>query len=527
MWRTGSLYFDQVLKKMSEEGEKLSVLHNPSNSTETKLVNKNKNSSSSSIKMKSGSVLISTSTKQQLTKPSIESGSTSNVRPSKLHSGDVTHRRYADGSTDHHTKDSTIIPISSPKKTDNHLITTHHRKIPLKSASNNHLDSKNRKQLNDHKQVSLFGVNLSRFPSWIQALLLTAIILFGFIAIGYVEEGFKFEFHDFSFGWFMTAVELIIFSIFAMIERLFKSLGTITSAVYLSSASTLNLNLPSSQQQEQLESEVESLLSPTKETTSPSSSRQSININNNDTSQTQYGVDTNTSKICLLFKTNWFNVIFEKQMPVKYHLMVAAAMMCSRALTNIALLLLNYPTQVIFKSMKLISVMIGSVCCLKKAYHKCEYIAAPLLVASAVLFTLGDSNDLNFNASGIIVVLISLIFDAIHANSQQYILQAKTERDTTMELLVYTNLFAGGMALVVAFITGELTQIWYDYIPNQGEDVVEKLFMWFLIRVACLYIGVSAYVVFTKRFGAVFAGMYISLFVYHGFISFYCIIHVH
>merc|ERR1712176_392007 len=183
-------------------------------------------------------------------------------------------------------------------------------------------------------------------------------------------------------------------------------------------------------------------------------------------------------------------------------------MMCSRALTNIALLLLNYPTQVIFKSMKLISVMIGSVCCLKKSYRKCEYIAVPLLVCSAVLFTVGDSNDLNFNILGIVVVCVSLIFDAIHANSQQYILQAKTERDTTSELLVYSNLIAGFFVFVISFCYGEINEIVYDYLPTQQVDEPNVLFdlcAWFVGRVACLYIGVSAFVVFTKRFGAVFA----------------------
>ena len=194
-------------------------------------------------------------------------------------------------------------------------------------------------------------------------------------------------------------------------------------------------------------------------------------------------------------------------MTARYHLMVSAAMMCSRALTNIALLLLSYPTQVIFKSMKLISVMIGSVCCLKQQYHRCEYLAAPLLVLSAVLFTLGDANDLNFNPLGIFVVLLSLVFDAIHANSQQYILRAKTERDTTMELLVYSNLIAGGMALAVSFVMGELHEICYEYLPAQPEGTSSSLLMWFLVRVCCLYVGVSAFVVFTKRFGAVFAGL--------------------
>merc|ERR1712154_723935 len=118
---------------------------------------------------------------------------------------------------------------------------------------------------------------------------------------------------------------------------------------------------------------------------------------------------------------------------------------------------------------------------------------------------MGDANDLNFNMLGIVVVLLSLVFDAIHANSQQYILQAKTERDTTMELLVYSNLIAGVLAMIVSFLTGEITQICYEYLPKQPDNTLNKLFIWFIGRVACLYIGVSAFVVFTKRFGAVFA----------------------
>merc|ERR1712087_1011591 len=43
------------------------------------------------------------------------------------------------------------------------------------------------------------------------------------------------------------------------------------------------------------------------------------------------------------------------------------------------------------------------------------------------------------------------------------------------------------------------------YLPAQPEGTLQKLLLWFVGRVACLYIGVSAFVVFTKRFGAVFA----------------------
>eukprot|EP01083_Nonionella_stella_P070222 187782_1 len=448
-------------------------------------------------------VLINSSSKQQLIKSPDTSSHISPTHPSRLDRHDISRRYNKDIKREDSNNEEALIPMSLNIK-----------KTPIKNQMNDttdRLDTKKMKVLrNDINNVSLFGIDLSHLPPYCQGIVLTVIILFGFISIGYVEEGFKFEFANFSFGWFMTAVELIIFSIFAMIERLFKSLSSITSAVYLSSASTMNLTFPN--EKSTLDTETVCLIQNTdsinpelhksKKSNGPLCHPCNDSVKSHDD---VLNLNSNSSKILKLFSINWFHVIFEKQMHIKYHLMVSWAMMCSRALTNIALLLLNYPTQVIFKSMKLISVMIGSVCCLKKEYHQCEYIGAPLLVASAVLFTFGDSNDLNFNVLGIVVVLLSLLFDAIHANSQQYILQAKTERDTTMELLVYSNLIAGVLAGVVSLLTGEIDDMFHQYLPQQPDNTLYKLFMWFLIRVACLYIGVSAFVVFTKRFGAVFA----------------------
>jgi adenosine 3'-phospho 5'-phosphosulfate transporter B3 len=47
---------------------------------------------------------------------------------------------------------------------------------------------------------------------------------------------------------------------------------------------------------------------------------------------------------------------------LKRHALVAGAMTASRGLTNVSLQFLNYPTQVVFKSLKLLTVMIGSAC---------------------------------------------------------------------------------------------------------------------------------------------------------------------
>ena len=219
-----------------------------------------------------------------------------------------------------------------------HSSSQHHAAniVPLKevlssssSSGASSVDSKHRKmKLRRHdpiKHVSLFGVDLSRFSPAVQATILIALILCGFISIGYVEEGFKFEFKEFSYGWFMTAVELAIFSLFAMTERLFKGLAAVTSAVYLASASTVSLAAAS---------EHESLIAP------------SAGARADDKASSD---GSNWAAIQRLFGVNWLRVIFEAQMSMKYHLVVAAAMMCSRALTNIALLLLNYPTQVMLR----------------------------------------------------------------------------------------------------------------------------------------------------------------------------------
>jgi solute carrier family 35 (adenosine 3'-phospho 5'-phosphosulfate transporter), member B3 len=53
--------------------------------------------------------------------------------------------------------------------------------------------------------------------------------------------------------------------------------------------------------------------------------------------------------------------VFRRRAPLYNHLIVAASMTFARGLTNMSLQYLNYPSQVIFKSLKLIVVLMGSV----------------------------------------------------------------------------------------------------------------------------------------------------------------------
>lgn len=59
------------------------------------------------------------------------------------------------------------------------------------------------------------------------------------------------------------------------------------------------------------------------------------------------------------------------------------------SLSNLALSYLNYPTQLIFKSCKLIPVMIGSIIILGKRYGFLDYVAAIVMCIGLTMFTLG------------------------------------------------------------------------------------------------------------------------------------------
>jgi solute carrier family 35 (adenosine 3'-phospho 5'-phosphosulfate transporter), member B3 len=70
---------------------------------------------------------------------------------------------------------------------------------------------------------------------------------------------------------------------------------------------------------------------------------------------------------------------------------IAVFMVATMGLSNTSLNYLNYPTQVLFKSCKLIPVMIGGIILLKKRYVMMEYMSAILLCAGLVEITLGNA----------------------------------------------------------------------------------------------------------------------------------------
>lgn len=173
-------------------------------------------------------------------------------------------------------------------------------------------------------------------------------------------------------------------------------------------------------------------------------------------------------------------------------------MTASRGLTNVSLEYLNYPTQVVFKSLKLLTVMIGSVCFVGRRYALLEYVAAILTVASATLFGLGDMDaDPQFSWIGIVVVLFSLVADSMHSNSQETLLQ--DHRATLRETMVFTNMFSGLGALTVSIITGEF--------PGAMAFCARHPTVFLIMAAHAIvnYLGVLCFVTSIKKFGVVLA----------------------
>lgn len=265
-------------------------------------------------------------------------------------------------------------------------------------------------------------------------VLLTVGVSVFFILNCFVEEYTFKVLPKFEYGWYLTFYELVSFAVFAILERMV----TVRNA----------------------------------------------NINNNNNSN---GND-NSSPTHLLHHAA----------PLSRHFMVAVAMTASRGLTNVSLQFLNYPTQIIFKSMKLLAVMIGSLCILNNSYSLSEYCSAMLLVVSACMFSLGDIDvSPSWSVIGVVIVLLSLVADAVHSNTQDSLL--REHKSSTNEAMLFTNAFAAVMTLVYVIATGELMPA-IRYCQENSEA-----YLLFTIRSVVIYGGVLCFVSLIKSHGVVVA----------------------
>ncbi|KAI3444624.1 hypothetical protein Pfo_001289 [Paulownia fortunei] len=153
-----------------------------------------------------------------------------------------------------------------------------------------------------------------------------------------------------------------------------------------------------------------------------------------------------------------------KQMvnPWKTYVKLSAVLMGSNGLTKGALAFLNYPAQLMFKSTKVLPVMImgAFIPGLRRKYPPHEYVSAVLLVVGLILFTLADAQTSpNFSGIGVLMVSGALIMDAFLGNLQEAIFTMNPETTQT-EMLFCSTLVGMPFLIPPMLFTGELFKAW-------------------------------------------------------------------
>eukprot|EP00041_Stephanoeca_diplocostata_P024623 m.630240 g.630240 ORF g.630240 m.630240 type:complete len:339 (-) comp22565_c2_seq17:2697-3713(-) len=124
-------------------------------------------------------------------------------------------------------------------------------------------------------------------------------------------------------------------------------------------------------------------------------------------------------------------------------------------LSNTSLAYLSYPAQVVFKSCKLIPVMIGGVLLQRKTYTFVDYLASATLSFGLAVFTLADVTvNPNYNLTGVLLISMALCADAVIGNLQERVM--RVDKVPTVQMVHHSYKFGIVYLLGICVVTGEL-----------------------------------------------------------------------
>lgn len=190
--------------------------------------------------------------------------------------------------------------------------------------------------------------------------------------------------------------------------------------------------------------------------------------------------------------------------PIMKYFLCSVALISSTGLSNFSLKRISFPTQVLFRSSKLIPVMIGNIIFLKKRYGFGQIIAVILLVIGLVGISISDKLANNrFDIFGLIAVILSLVSDAFASNLEEQLLSHY--KASQSEVIAFVYLFGSIEVGLLALITGEMK----DGIVSCYSDP-HLLFSVLLFSVLGA-IGIQFVYIIIKKFGSLVAVMVTSL----------------
>ncbi|OHS92782.1 Slc35b3 protein [Tritrichomonas foetus] len=190
--------------------------------------------------------------------------------------------------------------------------------------------------------------------------------------------------------------------------------------------------------------------------------------------------------------------------PLHSYIITSLALAASMGLTNFATLRLSYATSVLFKSSKLIPVMIGNIIFLKKKPKVSEAVSVVLMVLGLIGISLGDFRGKNkFDMPGIITITLSLISGAVASNMEDKVMSHYGASQDELISMLYSigALFMG----VLSIFTGQMTK-GIDRMIAEPSSIMYVLFF------SCLgSIGIQFVYLNMKVFGSLLTVMVTSL----------------
>ncbi|KAL7631275.1 UNVERIFIED_CONTAM: hypothetical protein RMT77_018423 [Armadillidium vulgare] len=189
----------------------------------------------------------------------------------------------------------------------------------------------------------------------------------------------------------------------------------------------------------------------------------------------------------------------ERNIPLQTYLLIAVLTVGTMGFSNSSMGYLNFPTQVIFKSCKLIPVMIGSMIILKKSYNILQVAACLLMTIGLIWFTLADSVvQPTFNVKGVILISSALLCDAVIGNVQEGAM--KTYNEKSVAVVFYSYSFGFLLIFLALILSGTFLPAIYFSLKHPWELYGRCVFLSFTG-----FCGVQAVLLLIKKFGAVAA----------------------
>ena len=165
--------------------------------------------------------------------------------------------------------------------------------------------------------------------------------------------------------------------------------------------------------------------------------------------------------------TEWKLILKESsvKIPIKTYFLLAFMVLMSMALYNFSLGYLNFPTYVLFKSCKLIPVMIGGILIQNKKYHFFDYLSCILMNIGLSWFILADREvQTEFSYIGVLSILMALCCSAIIPNTQEKMMKQYFAPNS--EVVSFTYAIGCAYMFVWLLVTGNFIPGFLYYLQD-------------------------------------------------------------